>query len=161
MVSNPKLGFDPQGRLYGSMTNEFAGIAPATGAPTPVKSPGVVLPGAFTFDEVGSVVAMHGNCGQVFFLTEDGFFISSLFRDACNTPEGRGAEVVRGKGWRNISMYQEAFCAWFGKQDDGKCRHLLGHTCANFVEVTGLDTIKRFTAGVVTLPEDPASGSAP
>jgi len=99
--------------------------------------------------EAGFVMAIHGNYGQVYFLTEDGIFISSIFKDARSNPDPWGDKVVRGKSWKNISMYQEAFCGWFGKQDDGKMRYMFGHTSANVVEITGLDKMKRFDAGKV------------
>ncbi|MDL5055742.1 hypothetical protein QQ056_19630 [Oscillatoria laete-virens NRMC-F 0139] len=107
-------------------------------------------------DEVGTVMSIHGNYGQVYFLTEDGIFISSMFKDARDNPEGWGDKVERGKSWKNISMMQEAFCGWFGKQDDGKYRYLMGHTSANVVEITGLDRVKRFDAGWVKINPPPA-----
>ncbi|MDZ4741905.1 MAG: hypothetical protein SGI98_00625 [Verrucomicrobiota bacterium] len=102
-------------------------------------------------DEVGAVMAIHGNYGQVYFLTEDGIFISSMFKDTRDNPEGWGAEAERGKSWKNISMYQESFCGWFGKQDDNKFRYTFGHTSGNVVEITGLDKIKRFNTGWVEI----------
>lgn len=102
-------------------------------------------------DEIGWVHAIQGNYGQAYVLTEDGIFVSSLFRDVRSNPEGWGDTQERGKSWKNISMYQEAFCAWFGRQDDGKFRYMFGHTSANVVEVTGLDTLKRFTGNTITV----------
>ena len=102
-------------------------------------------------DAVGSVMAIQGDCGQAYFFTEDGMFVSSLFRDYRDHPEGWGAAVVRGKSWKNITMNQESFSAWFGRQDDGKCRYMFGHTSANVVEVTGLEQVRPFVAGRVQI----------
>lgn len=101
--------------------------------------------------EIGWVMALHGNYGQVYFLTEDGLFISSLFHDARTAPEGWGAEVVRGRDWSAITMYQEAFGGWFGRQADGKYRYVFGHTSANVVQILGFEDVRAFHAGTVTL----------
>jgi len=50
---------------------------------------------------------------------------------------------------------QEPFSGWFGKQNDGRVRYLFGRNAALVVEITGLDQIRRFTAGKVVI-----SGSA-
>lgn len=104
---------------------------------------------------VGSVFAVHGNYGQVFLFTEDGIFLGTLFRDVREPHTGYGATVARGADWSAVTMTQEPFSGWFGKQSDGKVRYLFGRNAALVVEITGLDQIRRFTAGKVVI-----SGSA-
>ena len=102
-------------------------------------------------NDLGSVFAYHGNFGQAFLFTEDGLFISSLFKDARDHP----APYSREGSWNNVTMMQEPFSGWFGKQNDGRVRYLFGRNAALVVEITGLDQIRRFTAGKVVI-----SGSA-
>ena len=118
------------GRTIGE--NFFAGIAPSGG-------------------EIGHVFATHGNKGQAFVFNEDGLFITTLLRDPREAPQGQGATEVRGADWTKVTMNEEAFGGWFGRQDDGKLRYLFGHTAAHVVQVNGLDAVKRFDAGRVKL----------
>ncbi len=101
--------------------------------------------------ELGAVIAHHGNMGQAFLFSEDGIFISSLFKDVRDNPAGYGEQVVKGADWTNVTMGQEPFGGWFGKQSDGKVRYLFGRNAALVVQVHGLEAAKRFTAGTVTI----------
>jgi hypothetical protein len=106
--------------------------------------------------DVGAVIAHHGNMGQAFLFSEDGIFISSLFKDVRDQPAGYGEKMVKGADWTNVTMTQEPFGGWFGKQADGKVRYLFGRNAALVVQVHGLENIKRFTAGeIVISPRDP------
>ncbi|MCS7048455.1 MAG: hypothetical protein NZ483_04065 [Verrucomicrobiae bacterium] len=97
--------------------------------------------------EVGSVFAYHGNFGQAFFFTEDGLFISSLFKDSRAHP----APYRYEGSWKDVTMMQEPFTGWLGKQSDGKVRYLFGRNAALVVQVHGLEQIRRFTAGQVVV----------
>jgi hypothetical protein len=101
--------------------------------------------------ELGAVIAHHGNMGQAFLFSEDGIFISSLFKDVRDNPAGYGDKVMKGADWTNVTMGQEPFGGWFGKQSDGKVRYLFGRNAALVVQVHGLEEAKRFTAGTVTI----------
>ncbi len=101
--------------------------------------------------EIGHVIAAHGNKGQAFILSEDGLFVTTLFRDTREAPQGQGATESRGADWTKVTMNEEAFGGWFGRQDDGKLRYLFGHTAAHVVQVNGLEKVKRFDAGHVRL----------
>ncbi len=99
--------------------------------------------------ETGTVVAVQGNYGESYLFTEDGLFITSLFKDSRLNPAGMGDQVIPGKDISGISLGQEAFGGWFGKQSDGKVRYMFGRLEAIVAEVQGLDAIKRFDAGLV------------
>lgn len=101
--------------------------------------------------ELGSVMAIHGNYGQVYFFTEDGLFITDLFRDVRDNPEGMGEKVERGKNWRNVTMNQESFGGWFGRQDDGKFRYAFGRNALHVVEIRGLESARRFDGGEIII----------
>ncbi len=101
--------------------------------------------------DVGTVIAYHGNFGQVFLFSEDGIFLGNLFRDAREPNTPYGDKVVRDADWSAVTMSQEPFGGWFGRQADGKVRYLFGRNAACVVEVTGLEQLKQFTAGVVEI----------
>jgi len=111
--------------------------------------------------ELGHVFAVHGNYGQAFVFSEDGLFVTPLWRDARDKPQGKGDKEVRGADWTNVTMDQEAFGGWFGRQDDGVVRYLHGHTAAHVVRVEGLEQVKRFDAGTLTLSGKAGAGAAP
>ncbi len=101
---------------------------------------------------LGTVFATHGNRGQAFFWTEDGLFISSLFKDHRDHPKPYGDRLVPGADWTDATMGVEVFGGWFGRQSDGKTRYLFGHTVALVVEVTGLEDVRRFETGRILIP---------
>ena len=101
--------------------------------------------------EVGHVVAMQGNKGQSFLWSEDGLFVSPLFKDSRESPQGWGAKEEFGADWTNISLYDECFGGMMARQDDGVVRYLFGRNGCQVVRVEGLETVKRLDAGTVTL----------
>ncbi len=108
--------------------------------------------------EMGHVFAVHGNYGQAFLFSEDGLFVTPLFRDPRERPQGKGETEIRGADWTNVTMDQEAFGGWFGRQDDGVVRYLHGHTAAHVVRLEELEKVARFDAG--TVPVRGAGGAA-
>lgn len=101
--------------------------------------------------EIGQVIATHGNKGQAFVFSEDGLFVTTLFSDPREGPKGQGSTEKRGADWTKVTMNEEAFGGWFGRQADGNLRYLFGHTAAHVVQVHGLDKVKRFDAGLVSI----------
>ena len=101
--------------------------------------------------EVGHVVAMQGNKGQSFLWSEDGLFVSPLFKDSRESPQGWGAKEEFGADWTNISLYDECFGGMVARQDDGVVRYLFGRNGCQVVRVEGLESVKRLDAGTVTL----------
>ena len=101
--------------------------------------------------DVGHVVAMQGNKGQSFLWSEDGLFVSPLFKDSRESPQGWGGKEEFGADWTNISLYDECFGGMMARQDDGVVRYLFGRNGCQVVRVEGLELVKRFDAGVATL----------
>ncbi|MBC7821461.1 MAG: hypothetical protein IAG10_31625, partial [Planctomycetaceae bacterium] len=104
--------------------------------------------------EVGHVVAMQGNKGQSFLWSEDGLFVSPLFKDSRESPKGWGGKEEFGADWTNISLYDECFGGMMARQDDGVVRYLFGRNGCQVVRVEGLEAIRRFDAGVATLAKN-------
>ena len=96
-------------------------------------------------------MAWQGNYGQAFFFTHDGIFAGTLFKDVRQSPTGYGEKVVRDADWTDVTMQQEAFGGWFGKQDDNVYRYAFGRNSVDVVRVENLDKIQRFDAGLVEI----------
>lgn len=93
--------------------------------------------------EIGHVIAVQGNKGQAFLFSEDGLFVSTLFRDVREEPQGRGDREIKGADWTNITLHEEPFNGWFGRQSDGVHRYLFGNTAALVTRIEGLDKVTR------------------
>lgn len=117
----------------------------------PLKTMGT----AHLSDDIGTVFAMRGNLGQDFFMTTDGLFVGALFQDCRlpgdNLPDSEAA--LLGMPMEGYSEGGEPFNGWFGKQNDGKVRLTTGmaREAGMILRITGLETIKRFTAGTLTV----------
>lgn len=96
--------------------------------------------------DIGSVLAFQGNYGQAFLFSEDGLYISTLFRDARTPNDGWGEKMEKGLDWTNVTMQQEPFGGWFGRQDDGVVRYQFGRNACVVARVHGLESIERFRA---------------
>jgi hypothetical protein len=96
---------------------------------------------------IGEVFVHNGNFGQAFFMTTDGLYVGSMFRDSRSAPDDMPSKAVRGASHRETTMNAE----WFGGQFfrssmDGKLylageHHGAGGTCV--YELTGLDEARR------------------
>ncbi|MEI6085564.1 MAG: FlgD immunoglobulin-like domain containing protein [Verrucomicrobiota bacterium] len=146
---------DLTGRMIGYFDFKRIGLQGSQSAPMPLpgETAGETLVAgvADIGGDLGAVIAHHGNMGQAFLFSEDGIFLSSLFKDVRDNPAGYGDKVVKGADWTNVTMTQEAFGGWFGKQSDGKVRYLFGRNAALVVQIHGLEDAKRFTAGIVEI----------
>lgn len=106
-------------------------------------------------DDAGNVFAMRGNLGQDFFLTTDGLYVGALFQD-CRLPGESLPDkeaMLKGMPLEGFSEGGEPFSGWFGRQADGKVRMTNGwpRQAAMIVQINGLETIKRFVGGTVTV----------
>lgn len=108
--------------------------------------------------DIGHVVAIQGNYGQSFVWSEDGLFVTPLFKDSRQNPQGWGAKEEFGADWTDVSMYGECFGGMVCRQDDGKVRYLFGRNACHVVRVEGLEDVQRFDAGTVELKGPTATG---
>ncbi|MFA6293808.1 MAG: sugar-binding protein [Victivallales bacterium] len=105
--------------------------------------------------DIGSVMLIRGNLGQDFLFTMDGLFIAAIFQDgrlpADSLPDSE--DKLAGMPLETLSEGGEPFNGWFGKQSDGKVRQSCGipGQAGMIMEIKGLDTIRRFDAGKISL----------
>ena len=144
-----------------SYPNHYPGVHGSHNAPMPkpglligpIKACGLADMGK----EIGEVFFIRGNLGQNFLFTMDGLFVGAMMQD-CRLPgDGLPAreEQLLGVPMETMSEGGEPFSGWFGRQDDGKVRETSGMAgqAGMILEIKGLETIRRFTAGNLTLDE--------
>ncbi|MFW5923191.1 MAG: hypothetical protein ACOCSQ_02280 [Planctomycetota bacterium] len=154
------LGIDlEEEEIEWAYPNPFPGVHGSHRAPMPrpglIIGPLKILGVAEMEDENERVVALRGNLGQDFFMTTDGLFVGTLFRDgrlpSQSLPEKE--EQLVGRPLGGFSEGGEPFSGWFGRQDDGTVRMTtsMARTAAMIVDVEGLDTIQRFEGPTVAV----------
>jgi DNA-binding beta-propeller fold protein YncE len=121
-------------------------------APGYLIGPSSILGAADVGGEAGEVFDLNGNLGENYLFTRDGLFIQALFRDT------RGYFETPREARRDMSMDLttaggESFGGNFIKSADGKVYLTIGGTEAKVLEITGLDTIRRFGGQVTVTPQ--------
>jgi hypothetical protein len=94
--------------------------------------------------EIGEVFDIDGILGEHYLFTHDGLFVGSLFMDtrgSFTTP----TKAVCGMNMDDITAGGECFGANFVRTPGGKTYVTIGSTDARVMEVTGIETIKRFS----------------
>jgi len=105
--------------------------------------PSSILGTADYSGEIGEVFYLNGNLGENYLFTSDGLWIQSLFKDVrggFETP----SQAVRGMAFDATSAGGESFGGNFIRAVNGKTYVVLGGTDARVIEITGIDSIKRF-----------------
>jgi len=153
---SPLIGMDKNGNVLGSYPNTVPGVHGSHNAtsakPGYLIGPSSILGTAMVGGDVGEVFYLNGNLGQNFIFTQDCLWVQSMFKDT------RGAFEFPLHADRGISMDgttagSESFGGNFIKGMDGKFYLVLGATDARVMEITGLDTIRRFTGEFTYAPE--------
>ena len=93
--------------------------------------------------EAGEIFCLNGNLGENYLFTYDGLFIQSLFKDTRGYSE-TPSRAERGMPMDAISAGGESFGGNFVRTVDGKTYLTNGGTDARVIEVTGLESIRRF-----------------
>jgi hypothetical protein len=149
---DPLIAVEKDGHVLGGYPNKHTSVHGSHSAKA--SRPGYLIgPSSFlgVVDlgrELGEVVDLNGNLGENYLFTYDGLWIQALFKDT------RGGFEIPGRAVKGMSMDAttaggESFGGNFIKTPDGKIYLTIGSTDARVMEVTGLDTIRRF-AGTVT-----------
>ncbi len=114
--------------------------------------PNSILGTADLGKEIGEVFSLNGNLGQNFLFTEDALWIQTLFKDT-RLPTIKPDRAIRGMNMDAITAGSESFGGYFAKTADGKIYLVIGSTDARVLEVTGLDSIRRFNGSFVYTPQ--------
>ena len=152
---------DATGAVQWSYRNRYPGVHGSHDAPMP--APGLLIGPlkicgvARINDTIGNVMLLRGNMGQDFLYTTDGLYIGALFQDGRLPGDDLPPtlEKLKGMPLEMFSQGGEPFNGWFGKQSDGAIRLTTGmaRETGMVLRVGGLDTIRRFDAGILRVDE--------
>ncbi len=144
---SPLQAMATDGKILWTYPSQYVSVHGSHNAPA--SAPGILIgPSSFygrakINDEVGEVFYLNGNLGQNFIFTEDGLWVQSLYND-CRGWFDVPAQAVVGMPCDAMTAGGESFGGAFCKSDDGKFYTLGGGTAAIVMEISGLDSLKRF-----------------
>jgi hypothetical protein len=147
--------FSPEGRVLWNYPNAWPGVHGSHQAPKDRRGlligPLKVLGSATGCGEGGEVFCLSGNMGKAFFMTTDGLYVASLFRDCRAAPDSLPDRPSRGVSIGRTSPGAEWFGGeFFRSRGDGKL--YIGSAAREGVllsEVTGLESIRRLPARAI------------
>ncbi len=153
--ASPLTALDAAGKVlftYPSRNVSVHGSHTASSSkPGYLIGPSSILGTADFGGEIGEVFDMNGNLGENYLFTSDGLYIQTLFKDT------RGwfdvpSKAVRGMSMDAITAGGESFGGFFARVKGGKTYLIIGTTDARVLEVTGLETIHRFSGSIDYTP---------
>ena len=147
MNRSPLVIVGPDGEILGTYPSRHVSVhgSHTAGAARPgyLIGPSSVLGTADFGGEIGEVFDLNGNLGENYLFTWDGLWIQSLFKDVrggFETP----VQAVRGMPFDATTAGGESFGGNFCRTADGRVWLVTGGTDARVLQVSGLDTIRRF-----------------
>ncbi len=117
----------------------------------PLKIAGVVE----ACGDAKGVFMLRGNYGSDYYLTTDGLYVDSMFKDmrlpSLTLPATE--DELRAAPFHLYSMGAEPFNGWIGRQSDGQVRMLCGVApqAACLAKIHGLETIRYFTGDALSV----------
>ena len=156
--ADPVTGLAADGSVAWTYPNHWVGVQGAQGAPLP--KPGQMIGGlSFVGQEeipgVGETFMVNGNKGEWYLFTADGLLAATVWNDY-RTPGvvGFSSPVAkRGMPLDNFTVGEEHFGGGYFRTADGKFYLVAGHNHFSFIELQGLETMKR-QESTLTLTKD-------
>ena len=150
-ASNWVIGFDGRtGAIRWRYPSPYHGVHGSHDAP--MARPGLLIGclricGTVPADGGAPALFMiRGNLGEDYWLTQDGLFVSSFFRDGRlpTPPLPDTEEALLDQPMEGFSGGSEHFCGWAGRHDDGAVRTSCGlsREAGMVVRIEGLDTAR-------------------
>ncbi len=100
------------------------------------------LLGGWIQGKVGPMFCINGNMGNMYLITADGLFVSTLFHDIRLRPNWAAPAAVRNMDVTDISLHDENFWPSITQTPDGKV-FLVDGGRTSLVRVDGLETLSR------------------
>lgn len=145
------LGGSFGGKPRWSYPSPWPGLHASHEAAVPDR-PGMIvghtrLLGGWIDGKAGPMFCINGNMGNMYLMTADGLFVSTLFHDIRTRPNWAAPIAQRNMDVTNVSLHDENFWPSITQTIDGKV-FLVDGGRTSLVRVDGLDTLTR-------LPEQP------
>ncbi len=153
----PLCAIDKAGKVLWTYPNKHVSVHGShhagAGAPGYLIGPSSIYGTAYINREIGEVFYLNGNLGENFIFTEDGLWVQKLYND-CRGWYDVPAQATVGMPCDAMSAGGESFGGSFCKSDNGKYYTIGGGTAAVVMEISGLDSMKRFGLKVRVTPRD-------
>ncbi len=164
---NPLVMIESSGRVVGAYPNPHTSVHGSHSAkaarPGYLIGPSSFLGVAQVGDErsgaAGEIFCLNGNLGENYLFTHDGLFIQSIFKD-CRGYSETPAHAERGMPMDATTAGGESFGGNFVRTVEGKTYLTNGATDARVIEVTDLESIRRFDGSFTYTPTQFAQAQA-
>jgi hypothetical protein len=100
--------------------------------------------------DCGPVWGINGNQGDIYLLTEDGLFLTELFKDVRRGQSWSMPKATRGMLLNNLTLHDENFWPSLTQTKDGKV-YLVDGARSLLVRVDGLATVRRLPDSTIHL----------
>ncbi|MBN2475476.1 MAG: hypothetical protein JXB62_12770 [Pirellulales bacterium] len=151
------LGGKFKGEPRWSYPSAWPGLHASHEAAVPDR-PGLVvghtrLLGGWVQGRAGPMFCINGNMGNMYLITADGLFVSTLFHDIRLRPNWAAPVAVRNMDVTDVSLHDENFWPSITQTPDGKV-FLVDGGRTSLVRVDGLETLARLPEQTVTVTTD-------
>lgn len=111
------------------------------------------LLGGWIQGKAGPMFCVNGNMGNMYLITADGMFVSTLFNDVRLRPKWAPPVAVRNMDVTDVSLHDENFWPSITQTSDGKV-FLMNGGRSSLVRLDGLETLKRLPEQRITVTAD-------
>jgi len=148
------LGGKLRGQPRWSYPSVWPGLHASHEAAVPDR-PGMVvghtrLLGGWIHGKVGPMFCVNGNMGNMYLLTADGLFVSTLFHDIRLRPNWAAPVAIRNMDVTDVSLHDENFWPSITQTAEGRV-FLVDGARTSLVRVDGLETLTRLGDRAVTV----------
>ena len=147
----------PVGRATWSIPNMWPGLHAGHSAPRDAVKGRLVavtrMLGDFVYPKgtKESVVAVNGNHGEIYFLTGDGYFVDNFFEDIAVGRRWNFPACEKGMELAGVAPGDEHFWPTLTQYTDGSIHIVANDDSCTLVNLRGLETLTRFSAGTVSV----------
>ena len=153
---DPLVCIEPDGTVTGGYPSKHVSVHGSHTAKSACAGyligPSSILGIADLGGDAGQVFSMNGNLGENYLMTNDCMWVQALFKD-CRGGFEIPDRAVRGMSMDAITAGGESFGGNFVRAKNGKIYLLIGGTDAQVLEITGLESIRRFQGKFNYTPE--------
>ncbi|WP_254513011.1 hypothetical protein [Anatilimnocola floriformis] len=151
------LGGTFQGEPRWSYPSPWPGLHASHEAAVPDR-PGMVvghtrLLGGLIHGKSGPMFCVNGNMGNMYLITADGLFVSTLFNDIRLRPNWAAPVATRNMDVTDVSLHDENFWPSITQTADGRV-FLVDGGRTSLVRVDGLDTLTAIPESTITVTTD-------
>lgn len=94
---------------------------------------------------------INGDYGQLFFLTTDGLYVATLFKDSRTVDHYWPTPAKRGALLNDVTLQGECYGPTISQTADGKVYLQAGKNKCSLIRLDGLDTVRRLEVGTLKI----------